>query len=102
MDKDTVAAELMADLAPLGNLTSKRMFGGVGVFHDGRMFILVDADGRAFLRADDETSAAFEAEGSVRHRPMPYWAIPDTVLASEALLLEWARTAVAVAHAAKK
>ena len=101
-DTDAVAAGLLADLAPLGDLTSKRMFGGIGLFHEGTMFVLIDREGMPYFRADETSSAAFEDAGSAKHRPMPYWEIPAAVRDSEDQLLAWARTAVEVAHAAKK
>lgn len=43
-----------------GRITVRRMFGGHGVFHDGRMFALVARD-RLYLKADAHSVAAFDA-----------------------------------------
>ncbi len=96
------AERLVHDLAPLGSVTSKKMFGGYGVFDEGIMFALVDSDGAAFLRADDSTAASFDQAGSAAHGRMPYRRIPDAVIAEPATLLDWARKARDVAVAARK
>ena len=86
-----------------GGVTSKSMFGGNGIFHDGVMFAMVDSEARCHLRADDTTSPAFEEAGSERfHTRMPYWEIPEAVRSDQERLEEWATKALAVARAAKK
>ena len=97
-----VAEGLVDDLASLGEVTTKKMFGGHGVFESGVMFVLVDSAGTACLRADDSTKARFEAVGGEKHGKMPYWSVPANVMADDAQLLDWAREALAVARAAKK
>ncbi len=92
------AGELVAALQPLGDVTSKGMFGGYGVFIDGRMFAIVDSGGDWYLKADHSTAHRFEAAGSAKHGRMPYWSVPADVAADDALLLEWAGEAAAVAR----
>ena len=43
-----------------GNFTIKRMFGGHGVFAEGRMFAL-EANGEIYLKTDSENAPLFEA-----------------------------------------
>lgn len=105
-DKDTGAAAESAErllplLADAGDVTSKKMFGGVGVFESGTMFGIIDSKGGIFFRAGDDV-AHFQAAGSSRHGRMPYFSVPDPVLESSADLLEWAQTAIAASRAAKK
>jgi len=97
-----MAERLVDELAPLGDVTTKKMFGGYGVFEDGVMFALIDSTGGAFLRADETTATRFEEADSEAHGRMPYWQIPQAVLDDSALLMEWAMTARGVARAAKK
>ncbi|NND02577.1 MAG: TfoX/Sxy family protein [Acidimicrobiia bacterium] len=97
-----MAERLVDDFAHLGNVTTKKMFGGFGVFEDGVMFAIVDSAGAAFLRADESSSQVFEDAGSERHSRMPYWLIPGAVLDDPKQLAEWAETARDVAKAAKK
>lgn len=97
-----MAERLCDDLAPLGDVTTKKMFGGYGVFEDTVMFALIDSTGGAFLRADETTATKYRESGSEAHGRMPYWQIPPAVLDDPALLMEWATTARDVARAAKK
>ncbi len=92
------AGELVTALQPLGDVTSKGMFGGYGVFIDGQMFAIVDSAGDWYLKADDSTAPRFEAAGSAKHGRMPYWSVPADVAGDDALLLEWAGEAAAVAR----
>jgi DNA transformation protein len=43
----------------LGRIDTRRMFGGHGIYHDGRMFGLVVAD-TLYLKADDQSVAHFD------------------------------------------
>ena len=54
-------------LRPLGDITTKKMFGGYGVFESGKMFALVNSDGDIFLKAAGEEREKFEAAGSGQH-----------------------------------
>ncbi len=88
------AERFAAALTPLGDVTSKGMFGGYGIFHDGKMFGLVDSGGGWYLKANDEVqAAAFQEAGSHRHGKMPYWSVPESVAADEAALRSWAQDA---------
>jgi DNA transformation protein len=95
------AARLLDDLQSIGDVASKKMFGGHGIFRDGVMFAMVDADGNEYLRADASTAPDFEAAGSPKHGRMPYWAIPLEVRRIEEDLVVWATRAAAVADAAR-
>ena len=55
---------LREQLAPLGRITMRRMFGKTGVFCDGVMFGMV-TENTLYLRVDDENRETFEeAEAS--------------------------------------
>lgn len=97
-----VGDALVDELAPLGDVRAKKMFGGVGVFADDVMFVIIDSAGKVFLRANDETSVRFEEAGGEKHGRMPYYSVPETVLADEHQLGQWAAEALSVAAAAKK
>jgi DNA transformation protein len=45
--------------APLGRIETRRMFGGHGVWHDGRMIALVAGD-TLYLKSDAESAAHFD------------------------------------------
>ncbi len=88
------AAFLVATLSPLGEITSKRMFGGNGIFFAGKMFAMVNAKGDCFLKADPPLLAEFATMGSVKHSRMPYGSVPEQILFEEESLIEWARKSI--------
>ncbi|MGL5448169.1 MAG: TfoX/Sxy family protein [Rhabdaerophilum sp.] len=49
--------------APLERVTLKRMFGGHGIYAEGRI-IAIESDGEIFLKVDDQTRSFFESHGS--------------------------------------
>lgn len=101
-DAGDEGAALAEALAPLGDVTTRRMFGGVGIFHDKQMFALVDSSGQSFLRVDDTNRSAFEEAGAERHGKMPYYAIPGDVRTDDDTLRAWAKDSIAAAGRAKK
>jgi DNA transformation protein and related proteins len=101
--------ELLKDtMRGLGPVSVRRMFGGAGVYADGVMFALV-ADDTLYLKADETTRGAFEAEGLSRFGyearskriDLPYWRAPERLLDDADEMTEWAATALAVARRAK-
>jgi DNA transformation protein len=91
MNGDSVLlAELLTEkLSTLDGITFKKMFGGHGIFSDGKMFGMISAKGFAFLKVDDDLRAKYEKLGSEPHSKMPYSSIPQEVLNDTELLLEW-------------
>src|SRR5271155_4607580 len=61
---DDFAEFLREQLAPLGRVTMRRMFGKTGVFCDGLMFGMV-TDNMLYLRVDDHNRAEFKEAASV-------------------------------------
>ena len=95
---------VLEQLAELGAVNARRMFGGVGLYC-GDLFFGVINDNMLYLRVDEATRPLFEAAGMpalrpVRARPQvvaAYYQAPDHVLEDAETLVEWARRAVAVA-----
>ncbi len=85
---------------PLGGVSFRRMFGGVGIFRGGLMFALI-ADDVLYFKATDKGAAAFEAEGcerwsyanSRRKVAMPYWRTPDRLFDEPQAFAAWAEIA---------
>jgi len=88
------AQELVAKLNSLGNISSKKMFGGNGVFIDGKMFAMVNSKGECFLKVDENLASIFAISGSKKHTKMPYSSIPDEIMNNQVLLLDWAKKSV--------
>ncbi len=59
-DSVSTAEELVNKLDCICGITSKRMFGGNGIFCEGKMFALVDSKGQCFLKVDDSIKKDFE------------------------------------------
>ena len=60
---DSFAEFLREELAPLGRVTMRRMFGKTGEFCDGVMFGMV-TDNMLYLRVDDHNRVAFKEDAS--------------------------------------
>ena len=96
-------------LSGLGGVTSRRMFGGAGLYCDEFFFALIDND-TLYLRVDDANRADFTTRGMSQFRPYPdspqlsmsYYETPADVLEDAAALVAWARRSVAAAMAAAK
>ncbi|MDR7231370.1 DNA transformation protein [Caulobacter sp. BE264] len=94
-------------LAPLGQVSARPMFGGVGVYANGLFFALI-ADDVLYLKGDETLKAEFEAVGSHAFAPfedgktMAYWTAPAEALDDQDLLLDWARKSLAVAARKQK
>src|SRR6478752_6448776 len=103
---ESFAEFLREQLAPLGAITMRRMFGKTGVFCDGLMLGMV-RDNTLYFRVDDENRAAFkEAEsfpplsyekkgGSI---DLSFWRAPERLFDEPDELVTWARAALAAAR----
>ncbi len=89
-------------LQPVGDVTVRAMFGGYGIFESGDMFVLISRDDRIDFKVDDTNRADYEAAGSEQFKPMPYYEVPEEVLADEESFVEWAGRSIAIAHSGAK
>jgi len=106
-----VASEAYADflreqLAPLGRLKLRRMFGKTGVFCDGVMFAMV-TENTLYFRVDEQNREIFkEAESSPPLNyakggamiDLSFWRVPERLFDEPDELITWARAALAAAH----
>ena len=95
---DSFRDRVMTDLEPLGDIRARAMFGGYGIFEDGDMFGLMSGS-VLFFKVGEGNRAAFEAVGSEQFSGMPYFRVPDSVMAEAGLLQEWTHAAIEVTHA---
>lgn len=88
-------------------VTTRPMFGGLGIYGRGLFFGLA-ADNVIYFKVGDENLADFEARGCEPFRPygddraMRYYEVPGDVLEDVELLEAWVEKALAVAQAAKR
>ncbi|MGB8518258.1 MAG: TfoX/Sxy family protein [Gallionella sp.] len=93
--------ETMLHWAPV---TSRKMFGGYGLYRDGLMFALVVED-ELFFKTDANNVAQFERAGSrpfsyqskTRTVRLSYWSAPAESLESPAEMRDWCQLAYAAA-----
>ncbi len=91
-------------LAPAGSVTTRRMFGGHGVYVDG-LFVAIIAWEELYLKVDDTTRAAFEREACApfaydkagKTMTMSYYRAPEEAMDAPHLMAPWARLALAAA-----
>ena len=103
---DSFAEFLREQLASLGRITMRRMFGKTGLFCDGVMLGMV-TDNTLYFRVDDHNQAAFAEASSVP--PLSYekrgntidlsfWRAPERLFDEPDELLVWGRLALAAAR----
>ena len=93
---ESAATFLVDSISSIGNITSKKMFGGYGIFHSDKMFGIVDSSGGCYLKADDSNRMAFETTGSVKHGRMPYFSIPVNIIDNKDELISWAKKSIEI------
>jgi DNA transformation protein len=85
----------------LGPVTIKRMFGGKGIYHMGRI-VAVEVRGEMLLKADEQSAPEFAAAGATQWAyegkkgspvRMPYWSIPDDAYDDPDVMARWVRLA---------
>jgi DNA transformation protein len=64
----------------LGDLASRKMFGGMCLYHQGTVFALLSSDGTLYLKAKDDMAAFLAASGAAQFHNMPYWSVPMSAL----------------------
>lgn len=92
-------------LEPMGTISTRRMFGGHGVYCEG-LFMAIVIDGRLYLKVDAESEPDFAAAGCApfvyqsKGAPitMSYWSVPEHALDSPEQMQPWARLAIAAAR----
>jgi DNA transformation protein and related proteins len=109
----TTSADFLAyvldQLARLEGVSSRRMFGGAGLYCDEFFFGLI-ADDVLYLRVDDSNRADYVARNMAQFRPyadrpylsISYYEAPAEVLEDAGELVSWARRSVTVAMKAPK
>ena len=94
---------VLDQLRGTGHVTSRKMFGGAGLYLEGVFFGLI-ADDVLYFKVDDSNRPDYEAAGMGPFRPfaeksqvMQYYEVPVDVLEDREQLSRWANKAMAVA-----
>jgi DNA transformation protein len=101
-------AYVIDQLAGLGRVRSRRMFGGVGLYCEELFFGLLDDD-VMYLKVDDSNRDDFTGRGMKPFQPfrdkpeysMSYYQVPAETIEDAEDLVRWARKAVRVAAGAR-
>ncbi|MXN53599.1 competence protein TfoX [Shinella sp. AETb1-6] len=97
MDRDGIEEMFQA----LGPVTIRRMFGGKGIYHQGRI-LAIDFRDEILLKADSVSAPDFEAAGcrqwtyeGKKGTPvkMPYWSVPEAAFDDPDEMAIWVRRA---------
>jgi DNA transformation protein len=100
---------VLEQLAGLGSVAPRRMFGGVGLYSSERIFGLIFGD-ILYFKVNDSNRGDYEARGMGRFRPyadkpllsMTYYEVPADVLEDADECAAWARKSTAVGATPKK
>lgn len=87
---------LKEKLSVIDGIAAKKMFGGYGVFHEGKMFALVNSQGEPFFKSDESISAKFVKAGSHQHGRMPYFSVPEDIFNDIEQLTLWAKESIEI------
>ncbi len=85
--------------APLGQITSRKMMGGLSIYCDGVIFSILDSSATLFLKARDDFADELEAAGSRQFgaetgKTMCYWTLPDAAIDDTDMVFDWAKRAL--------
>jgi DNA transformation protein and related proteins len=94
---------VLEQLAGLGHVSPRRMFGAVGLFHEERIFGLIARD-TLYFKVNDSNRRDYEARNMDRFRPfadkpdlsMTYYEVPADTLEDADACAEWARKSMSV------
>ena len=95
-------------LGHIAGITSKRMFGGYGIYLDGAIFAFITGDDELRFKASEETKDKYEKLGGKQfiytgHKnkkptAMPYWTVPEEIMENREKIEDWAREAAALSQ----
>jgi DNA transformation protein and related proteins len=98
---------VLEQLGRVRPVTSRRMFGALGVYADGIFFAIVDDD-VLYLKVDDVSRPDYEAIGAGPFKPgeqypaMQYYPPPADALEDPERLRPWVENAIEAARRAKR
>lgn len=100
-------AYVIEHLGAVAPITTRAMFGGLGIYSEGLFFALADDD-RLYFKVDTTNQPDFEAAGMGPFipwdgaKPMGYFELPPEILEKPDELQVWVDKAVGVASRAKR
>lgn len=89
-------------LSELGEVTTRRMFGGHGFYAQGKIFG-IEAEGKIYFKTTETNRADYQRAGTTAFHystkdkeavSLSYWEVPEEVLENREKAVQWARKAV--------
>jgi len=87
----------------LGDITTRKMMGGLCLYHRGTIFAILDAEGQVNLKGKGAFVAELEDAGCTKWTytrddgsvtSMTYWTLPEAALDDPEIACDWARRAL--------
>jgi len=97
-EADLTCTLLIERLSLIPGITSKKMFGGYGIFHEGKMFALVNSSGNIYFKSDESIQSKFDTIGAQQHGKMPYFSLPDEIFDDIEKLSAWAQESINISR----
>ena len=101
---DSIISYIVDQLSLVGSVTPKRMFGGVGIFKEGKMFGMLNGNGTFFLKVNETNIGDYQEKGMLpfahdknKTGKMPYFVVPTEVIENKELMKEWAEKSIEIA-----
>jgi DNA transformation protein len=106
--KDEYLQWILEQLSVAGRISSRRMFGGIGLYRDEVFFAIISSD-VLYFKVGEGNRADYETRGARQFRPfldkphlsMSYFEVPADILEDADECSVWVQRAVAVAVAAR-
>src|SRR5579871_3601471 len=103
MEGERFEDRVLVRLAALGEVTSRPLFGGHGIYWGETIFAILFG-GKLYLIMDDRSSPSFETRGMGPFRPNDrqtlklYYEVPPEVIDEPEALRSWARESIRAAQ----
>ena len=96
-------------LSPYGNIRSRRMFGGYGIYLDKLIFALI-IDNELYFKVNDSLFDEYKQAGSYpftyqrngKTITFSYWYIPVQIIENQESLKEWFNKSIIIVKEAKR
>ncbi len=91
-------------LGGIQGITSRAMFGGYGIYKNGKIFAII-VDGELYFKVDENTVPDFKKLGSSQFTyekkdgkkyAMNYWLLPEEIMEDKEKLESWVFAAVSI------
>jgi DNA transformation protein len=89
--------------AEVGEITTRKMMGGLSIYSSGKIFSMMRQDGRLYIKASGELAERLEAAGGNlftydkkdgKQGHMNYWTLPEAALDDPDSACEWANASL--------